>query len=253
MKRKALLAIALGTGRVAHADTSVDDSPEIDTTRPLPKHSYLRLEPSYTAPEAGGSSSELQGRGVVVYRGLLIPWIDPEHIDSGLRVDLGLEHDGSSTGLDNLEVNQISGVTAAWGVIGTGLVLVLPTATSEKFGSDSVQIGPAIFAKVHAIPHLELSLLARGFFTVAGSTSATGAFAVKLRPTIAYHLPAHLVVSSDGEIELDWLADSSKVPVNLIVGRGFGSHAVVSAGPELEVAGRDRGDLTILLRLDGVL
>ncbi len=231
---------------VAHADDVI--------TEPLPKQSYLRLEPSYTFVRGGGSSSELHARGLLVYRGLFVPGLDPEKTVTGVVADLALQHESTSTlhatGVTDLELNYVSGITLAEGTFGGGLAVLVPTATSSAFGTGKVELGPACFGQVVAIPHVELSILARAFFSLTTDSDRSTAFFTKLQPGVVVSLPSGYLLSSDGEIEIDWLAHSATVPVNLEVAHLLGDHVWIQVGPEIDVAGPDRGDVKIDVRID---
>jgi hypothetical protein len=228
----------------------------ITNTEPLPAKSYVRLEPSYTFIEDGGHSSELEGRVLIVYRGWLIPELEPESIVSGLRVDLPLQHEATpkteATGLGDLALLQLSGVEMSWGDVGAGLAAVLPTATNDNFGADATQLGPAWFVYVKAIPHFEVSVLMRTFFAVAGTGSQSSTFYSKIKPALVLKLPHAFQLTSDGEAEVDWLADSGSLPVNLHVVHMLGSRVVVQLGPQVETIGSSRGNVTLDLRIDYV-
>src|SRR5262249_12887059 len=219
--------------QVATARADSEENPA-DETPPLPRDSYVRLEPAYTAGDRGRQST-LHGRIVLVYRGLLVPELGAVHFATGLRADLTLRHE-NTTGMGTLELLQVSGALFDWGAIGSGLAAVVPTAT---IGADVTQLGPAVFGQVIAIPHFELSLLVRALFGIEMDRS--NALTMRLRPVVALKLPERFALSSDGEMQIDLLADAYKVPVNLNIARRLGN-VVLQVGPELVVAGSDRGD-----------
>jgi hypothetical protein len=198
----------------------------------------------------GGSSSELLARGVLVYRGWLLPGLGPETMASGVRVDLRLERlatpQAHAVGLGKLEVLQLSGASFHWGGIGSGVATALPTATSSLFGSDDVQIGPACYAFLAAIRHVPSSLIVRTMF----ATGDSPAIETALEPSVAVELTDAVSLSSNGIIEIDWHAHDARVPINLHVGYAFTDHWYVEAGPQLVVAGSSRGDATIDFEVD---
>jgi hypothetical protein len=231
---------------ITHADDVI--------TEPLPKQSYVRLEPSYGFLGSGGRSSELHARGLLVYRGLFVPGLDPDRTVSGVVADLGILHESTSTlhatGLTDLELNYVSGIRLDDGAFGGGVAVLVPTATVSAFGNGTVGVGPACFGQLTAISHLELSILARSFFSVTGSSSRSTEFFTKLQPSAVVSLPDGYLLSSDGEIEIDWLAHSATVPVNLEIAHLLGDHVLLQVGPEIEVAGRERGAVRVDVRID---
>jgi hypothetical protein len=249
-------ATILALRGVTHADdTSRDpESATLTTKVPLPARSYVRLEPEYTMVASGGNTSELLARGLLVYHGWLLPGLGPEDAASALRIDLPLQRSdtptGRATGLGKVELLQLSGTSFGWGSIGSGLAMVLPTATSSVLGSDDVQLGPAFYGDLRSIPHLPLSLVMRSLFALGSASSRSAAFETKLQPNVSVELRDDISLSSNGEIEIDWLAHTATVPVNLRVGYSFSRHWYVEAGPEVVVSGSSRGDVTFDLEVD---
>jgi hypothetical protein len=218
-----VLALLLGTAAASADDVAT-------TTLPLPKQSYLRLEPTYTF-DGGGSAAELAVRGVLVYPGWFLPQPDATRVISAVGVDLAFPP-------GDVSLTQLSGVVFDGGIVGTGITIALPTH-GGRFG-----IGPAWFGQI-TTPALDLALLARTFF-------ATDALATRFEPAVVVHLPRQFALSSDGEIDVDWLARSYTLPLNLEVVRPLGEHVVIQLGPQVVIAGRDRGAVTLDLKIDVV-
>jgi hypothetical protein len=137
-------------------------------------------------------------------------------------------------------------------MVGAGLAVSVPSATVAAFGSHAFEIGPAWFAQTSALPRLDISMLIRTYFAVAGDVDAASVLSTKLEPGVVVALPRGLLLSCNPEIEIAWLARTYDVPVNLRLGHAIGDHVVVTAGPELAIAGRDRGDLAFDLQIDYV-
>lgn len=215
------------------------DDTALPTSLPFPKQSYLRLEPSYTFDDGGG---QLFARGVLIYRGFAIPRVDADRFVSAVGVDLSVDH---IDGISDLDLTQLSGLVFGWGVVGIGVAAELPTATA---GDRATALGPALIAQYTALPHVELALLARTFFGVAGSTQS--ALVTRLEPAIVFALPGQFQLSSDGEIDIDWLAREVTLPINCELAHPLGDHVVVTLGPEVVVAGRERGSVKLDLRID---
>ena len=139
---------------------------------PLPRSSYLRFEPSYTFLEEGGSASELHVRAVVGQR-WSVPAPGSVQRLWALGADLALRHECTSTfratGIGDLELTPLAGLSAHVGVVGVGLALAVPTATSDVLGTRAVRLGPAWFAQTSALPHVELAVLVRSYAAVAAT------------------------------------------------------------------------------------
>jgi len=202
------------------------------TSLPLPTTSYVRLEPTLTVHD-GEASGDLTARGVLVYRGLAFPDVDPKRAVSAIGIEVSAQA---------VAFTQLSGVQFSWGTVGAGLSLELP-----RHG-DGLTAGPAVFAQVTAMSTLELGLLARSYFELAGNRAS--AVVTRIEPDVVVTLPHGFQLSSDGEIDVDWLARTATVPVSVQVGHQLGSRVLLQIGPEVEVAGPTRGDVIIDLEID---
>ena len=250
MNRRAarrVLAIAC----LAPVTATADDETEINA--PLPNRSYVRFEPSYLRGD-GTSTAELESRGIVVYRGGWLPGVDAERLMSGLAVDWTLDRTvdarGAKMGLGDLGLTEVTGVELSWGAAGGGLAMSAPTATESAFGRGRFQLGPAGFVQVTALPALTLSVLVEDYFAPAAASTGVEALRTRIEPGFVVTFPHDWLLSSDGEIDLDWLAHDYTVPVNVEIGCTLGSHVTVQAGPEVEVIGAQRGALKLDVRID---
>lgn len=244
--RIAALWLAAIWPAVAHAD---DDQVE-ELTTPLPEDSYVRLEPSYTFLAGGGGNTLLFTRALHTYHGWLVPGFGPAGALSGVRVDIGFQRIDSPTvhaiGLGKLGLAQASGMIYSWGSVGVGVAMALPTATNGAFGAGDLQVGPAMFGYVSAIPHAPMSLVVRTLFATGDSPP----IATVLEPIVAYELSERFALTSNGQIDIDWFGHDERVPVNLRGGISIGDHWYVEAGPELVVVGSSRGELTLGIEAD---
>jgi hypothetical protein len=233
-----LLTLGVLVIGISPSRTRADDTDSSVAVEPLPRVSYLRIEPIYSRHR-----QELDLRGVFVQAG---PMLGEEQLVLGV----GGEVVAMREGLGDLGVTTVVGVRTHGFLFGTGLALELPTATSQALGLGAVRIGPAWFVQSSVTSWLDLSLLARSYFLTAHTQDRTNAFSTKLEPGIAVTLPADLVLSSSGEIEVDWFAESGVVPVNLELSYPFGRNVLVTCGPEVVVAGRGQGTVRLDLQID---
>ena len=143
-------------------------------------------------------------------------------------------------------------IRTKWALVGGGFAISVPTATERVFGSGVARIGPAWFLQSSVVPHLVLSMLMRCYFATAAADDGSAALLTKIEPGVAVKLPDRFLLSSTSKIEVNWLASHARFPLNLQVGHPFGTNAVVSVGSEVDVAGRQRGDVKLELMLDFV-
>jgi hypothetical protein len=83
----------------------------------------------------------------------------------------------------------------AWGRVGVGPALVLPTATDPALGSEKLSVGPAIVA-IHRAGELQIGALAQALFSVAGDSDRSDVSMLSLQPFASYGLGAGWSVGS---------------------------------------------------------
>jgi hypothetical protein len=245
----------LAASTSARADDSTEPPSAVVSTVPLPRTSYLRLEPSYTFMADGGHESELHMRVFVTDRGDE-PGNHSREMVWSIAFDLDVDREVTPTmhaaGLDDLEITPLWGIRTKWGLVGGGLAISVPTATDRALGSGVARVGPAWFLQSSVVPHLVLSMLMRCYFATAAADDGSAALLTKIEPGIAVKLPDRFLLSSTSKIEVNWLASRARFPLDLQVGHQFGRRAVISLGSEVDVAGRERGDVKLELMLDYV-
>ena len=215
------------------ADSVLDDA-----LNPLPQHSYVRLEPSYTLP---ADTTDVQVRAAFVERG----WSGSADSVLGVRADVSLGHAAGTIGLGKVGLLGVAGITWPHGSIGAGLGAALPTATSATFGADDLQLGPAAYGYLAAIEHVPMYLITQTLF----ATGDSPAIETILEPSLAVQL-GDAALLSNASIEIDWLAHDARVPVNLRIGYALDQHWYVEAGPAVVVAGSATGDVTLDAEID---
>jgi len=228
-----LAVCAVFAARAARADEPGD------TQLPLPRRSFVGVE----LDETDLRDAEARLRGLVVYRGWLAPSLGPDAAVSGIRIELPIRYKRDvGVGFGDANLLVVDGVVFDRGGVGIGLAAVLPTAAPTRLGDGSLELGPAAFGQIEPASWLQLAALARGFVAVTGGAAPQ----IRLKPSIVADVTDDFFVSSDAEMTL---ANSSSIPVNVKLGRRFGA-VEITFGPELVVAGNDRGALTLDLEID---
>ncbi len=116
------------------------------------------------------------------------------------------------------------------------------------------QVGPAAAFDFLPVPALSIAALAKGLWSVAGSSASRTLAYATVQPFVTVHLPAALVLSSDDTMNFHWAGGSTTVPVNLGFGHAFSKGFVGTIKCQVTVAGSDVGaikgevDLTFALR-----
>jgi hypothetical protein len=234
--KKRLVVCAVLVARVARAD---DVGPG-ELQLPLPTESYAGVE----LDETDFGEAELRLRALLVYRGWFAPSLGPDSAVSGLRIELPFQHRGDTTGLGDTNLLAITGLGGSRGGAGIGVAAVLPTAAPTSLGDGTLGLGPALWAQVTATSWLDLGVLVRGLLPMTGHAPAQ----LKLKPAVVVTLTDVLFVTSDAEMTI--AGSFHSIPVNLHAGARIGSHVQITFGPDLVVAGTDRGALTLDLEID---
>jgi hypothetical protein len=216
----------------------------------------IRVGIAYTDIRAGGDSTELSFRVRLAYRGIFIPGLRIGGFYSLLRVDVALQSlnrpDTTVVGTRNIEFFDLAGQQLAWGVVGVGLNGALPTRSSDTLGSDQAQLGPAAGALVTQVPHLEMSLLVRTFFSISREKTTDRQGFALVEPGLTWKLPCSFYVKTEETLRLDWRARQTTVHVQLAVGHAVSEHIVLELRPSIVVVGQGGGNVRVALFIDYV-
>jgi len=159
-----------------------------------------------------------------------------------LRVDLPLMWSNKPTsenprgltefGLSDLLMQAIyvRTIDARWaGAI--GLRMIFPTATGEAFGTGKLQLVPtvAVRAELPEIsPGSNVGLILRQFVSVAGEWSRSNINKLGLEPFLNIGLPKQWFLNSSPKMTYDLYTEKWFVPLDLMVGKKFGTRWVTS-------------------------
>jgi hypothetical protein len=202
-----------------------------DATTPLPRRPQLAFKPSYTFPKgADGYTAELQFEPVIPYHGLFIPDFEVPGFWSIARIQISgqsLQNDsGPASGITDLTLTDLAARQFGPLNVGLGFATVFPMATAPALGQGKWQLGPAIGARLDAIPHLELAALVQNFYSVAGSNQSPNLAYVTVQPFVTVDLPADMFLASNAPMNFYWLGGKSTVPVDIGLGRAFSDRFV---------------------------
>jgi hypothetical protein len=159
-----------------------------------------------------------------------------------LRIDLPLmwsnkpesENPGGQTefGLSDLlmQALYVRTIDARWaGAI--GLRMIFPTATGEAFGTGKLQLVPTIAVRAE-LPEISrgsnVGLIVRQFVSVAGDSSRSNINKLGLEPFLNVGLPKQWFVNSSPKMTYDLYTEKWFVPLDVMVGKRFGTRWVTS-------------------------
>ncbi|MGB8476349.1 MAG: hypothetical protein WCE61_19885 [Candidatus Acidiferrum sp.] len=212
-----------------------------DITNPLNRFD-LRLQVK-TLPDATASSGQIlddRHAETLTLRSDLLLFPKPNQL--ALRFDLPLIWSNKS-GSDNpngltkfglgdflAQAIYVRTLDPRWaGAI--GMRTVVPTATSDAFGSDKLQLVPTVAVRAQ-LPEISsgsnVGVIARQFVSVAGDSSRSNINKFGLEPFLNIGLPEQWFVNSSPKMTYNLYTDKWFVPLDLMVGRKFGTRWVAS-------------------------
>lgn len=237
------------------AALAAEETPVEMATDPFALINTLQIEPRYTDIRAGGGASQLLMLVGSAYPGVLVPGARFKDFYSIARLEMygeSLKQPSGTVvvGLQDWKALLLTMKPFAWGAtLGLGVDAILPTATDPALDAQEFQLGPACGAMVTHVRHLQIGVLARFFFSVAGSTPHLAYTLVQ--PIITYHLPKNFFFKTDGIMNFDFRKPPyATVPVNLHLGYGVQDNVLISAVLEGVTVGSGQGNVTVKLNLN---
>ncbi len=112
-----------------------------------------------------------------------------------------------------------------------GLRMIIPTATGDAFGDGKLQLVPTIALR-RELPEINersnVGVILRQFVSVAGSSSRKNINKFGLEPFLNIGLPNQWFVNTSPKLTYDLYTDKWFVPLDLMIGRRFGSRWIAS-------------------------
>jgi hypothetical protein len=231
-------------GAEPESDASPAEEAAREATTPFPVKQQLKVKSIYSFPRGSTrEKAELQFEALLPFAGALVPELEVDHVASLARVQItgaNLESaKGTVGGLEDLTFVDLA--VRRFGVleVGAGFGSVFPLATSPELGDGKWLLGPAAGVRLDVVEALRLAVLAQALWSVAGSGEVPTVAYSSVQPFFALHLPGALSVSTDATMKFFWAGGTTRVPVNLGFGHGFGKHFVGTLKGEVTVAGSD--------------
>jgi hypothetical protein len=211
-----------------------------DFTRPIDRFdTRFQFQALPDATEAGklfgGRHAE-----TMTFRTDLVFFPKPDQL--ALRVDLPMEWSNKPTSGNPHGVNQfglgdmlvqaayIHTFNTRWAA-GAGLQMILPTATDLADGNGKWQFAPTLGVRA-SLPEISegsyAGLILRNFTSVEGPSSRANIDYLSIEPQVNINLPDQWFVITDPKIRYNWQSNKWFVPLDIMVGKKFGVHWIVS-------------------------
>jgi hypothetical protein len=126
------------------------------------------------------------------------------------------------TGLDDVEIYNLSQFTTGWGIFRIGPVFTLPTGTHSGVGNGQWTAGPAAGFEAK-FGDLTLGAFSRNYFSIAGATGSSRESKTKLQPIIEWALDdGWSVGTSDMHFTYNWVKGQfTNLPLGGEIGKNF--------------------------------
>lgn len=242
----------------SRASTSELDETAHEANADVVVRTRLDIKPAYTFVRGGGYVVDLQIQPTIPYSGYFIPGLVVPGFVSIARADLYARsfHDSgaSASGLTDLTFTDV--VARSFGplILGAGFASVFPMATSPSLGRGALQLGPAVVIALRDIPHLDLSLLVRNYYSIVSSDPQNPRVGhVSVQPSIAVRFAHGFFLRTNATMDFYWEGGTSTVPVNLGVGRAFDRHFSGALEGWYTIAGSHQGDVKVVAALSFIL
>jgi len=195
-----------------------------------------------TLPNTSYSGGLFENRQVetMTFRSDLVFFRKPDQL--ALRFDLPIEWSNKPTdqnpngvtrfGMGDLlaQALYVHTFDARWAAA-VGVQMLVPTATGEAFGNGKLQLAPSIGARAE-LPEISrgsyVGLAVREYVSVAGPSSRSNINYLSFEPAVNIQLPNQWFLNSNPKLRYNFENQSWFIPLDLMVGKKFGTRWVVS-------------------------
>jgi len=237
-----LLAMGLLNGVSSAADSAEDQllNNGEDFTKPINRFDMRFQYETLPNTSYSGGLFENQHQETMTFRTDLVFFSKPDQL--ALRFDLPIEWNKKPTfanpngstrfGLGDIlaQAAYVHTFDSRWAG-GIGLQMLLPTATSDAFGNGKWQLAPTIGVRAE-LPEISkgsyAGLILRQFVSVAGSSNRSSINYSQLEPQLNIDLPNQWFLITSPKIRYNEESSKWFVPLDLMVGKKFGLHWLVS-------------------------
>lgn len=169
----------------------------------------------FKTKDADGFAQNFRIRGILpLRRGLLL------NVPQLIRVIAFVNTaPGGPTGLGDLTLNQFFILMKKeWGQFGAGWNVTIPTATSDKLGSNQLQLGPAFTVTFTNLGNWQMYWIWENFFSVTGNDKYGSSMFAVLQPNVFYTWPNGVYAGIEPEWQFDYKTGKVAIPVDFRIG-----------------------------------
>ncbi|MFN6116310.1 MAG: hypothetical protein ACK46G_08685 [Flavobacteriales bacterium] len=165
-----------------------------NATNPLAFVTKLQFQPNYTWKDGGGDQLSLVSRIIQPTRTIGLPFIkskDPSKVYTIYRLEFPVvsqtyapESPENATGTGDMILLDAIAFKQAWGLLGVGPALMIPTGSPDVLTNGKWSAGLAVVGLYTKIKGWQLGALGQQFFSVAGDADRPDQNFLLLQPII---------------------------------------------------------------------
>lgn len=231
-----------------------------NATNPLAFVTKLQFQPNFTWKDAGGEQLSLVSRIIMPTKTIGLPFIkskDPDKVYTIYRLEFPLisqtyapESPANATGMGDMILLDAIAFKKAWGLIGVGPAVILPTGSPNVLTGGKLDVGPVAVVLYTKIKGLQLGALAQQFFSVATEIEGPDHNFMLFQPIINKIMGGGYFLQLSPIMKFDWVNEQYSVPLSLGFGKAFAKNLSMNIAPQYVVSGPGQGDFTLQVNIN---
>nr|WP_315150215.1 hypothetical protein [uncultured Flavobacterium sp.] len=233
-----------------------------NATNPLAFVTKLQVQPNYIIKDNEATQINVTTRIMQPTATLGLPFIkskDPSKIYTIYRLEvpiIGQTFPNSpqldATGLSDIVLLDIVAFKQAWGLLGVGTGLIMPTASSDFLGTGKWSSGISGVVLNTKTKGLQYGVLFQQYWSFAGDPDRQDKNFMLFQPIFNKLIAKGLVVQFSPIMNFDWENSDFTIPLSLGLTKVFAKNLSMTFTPEYVVSGPTKGDFTIRFQINAM-
>ena len=231
-----------------------------NATNPLAFVTKLQFQPNYTWKDAGGELLSLVSRIIQPTATIGLPFIksnDPDKVYTIYRLEFPVvsqtyapESPANATGMGDMILLDAIAFKQAWGLLGVGPALMMPTGSPDVLTTGKWSAGLAVVGLYTKVKGWQLGALGQQFFSVAGDADRPDQNFLLLQPIINKIVGGGYFLQFSPIMKFDWENQQNSIPLSLSFGKAFAKNLSMTLAPQYVVSGPGQGDFTLQVNIN---
>lgn len=233
-----------------------------NATNPLAFVTKLQVQPNYIFKDNEATQINVTSRIIQPTGSLGLPFIKSKNLEKiytiyRLEVPLiGQTFPNTpqldATGISDIVLLDIVAFKQAWGLLGIGTGLIMPTASSEFLGTGKWSSGISGVALNTKTKGLQYGILFQQYWSFAGDSNRQSKNFMLFQPIFNKMIAKGLVASISPIMNFDWENDEFTIPISLGITKVFAKNLSMAFTPEYVLSGPTKGDFTLRLQINAM-